>query len=773
MFLKEFLISRYGPLPDSGLRETGSFNLFFGLNEEGKTLTIDALLKMLLGKGTKRFNAIKRVNESPEGYLIIEDGNRREYKLPEAGTVAELFGLSTNEFSNIFVIRDSDLSISEENIFYRDITNRLTGLRSGEINEIKNRIYDLAGITAGGDYQNVAPVKLKDKIKKAHYISGRVDELLARLHEERFGRFEEELAGLEALKLDTEEKLNLFRAAQNRELFEKGTEALGKLKNALLESEKLKDLNHEDYDSWQQSQSSLAYFHSDLKRLEAEIDQHKKALQAARVELGQIKGTLKKTERKTVLVSEKIEPLISDYQQAVTEVQKEEKIADSTFYIRTILVSTFVFLLTLTGSIVQPSWWLFTLFTVSFALTVLLAGIKYRFLKKKGRLAEIATELLYEAGRAGLAADNIKTVETSVSRIKNDLAAIADRLSNAEKEAEWQQKEEERLNREREEKLVRINEAEFQIDHIRHKTGLDEIEQYRTVLAEKERQKSEAEKQKSILSSHFGQGAGLSSDEARIKLWEEQVAAIAEYADAAAGLNYDQKEYTNLLAKKEELDRFIKELKGKLQERSDELRDIEKEVNELLHGSEESSIPCQTTVDLEVVQQKLGLWIQGQEQKKANAALALAILNSMEQEEEEKVTALFGSDNRVSEYFREITGGRYREVVFESRENLIRVIRSDGTELDAYQLSGGAYDQLYFSIRLALGEKLLEGNKGFFILDDPFVKADPERLKLLLNMLAEISSNGWQILYFSAKGEVKDELQQKINQQLVREFTIS
>lgn len=773
MFLKEFLISRYGPLPDSGLRKTGSFNLFFGLNEEGKTLTIDALLKMLLGKGTKRFNAIKRVNEYPEGYLIIEDGNRRELKLPEAGTVEELFGLSTTEFSNIFVIRDSDLSISEENIFYRNITNRLTGLRSGEINEIKNRIYDLAGITAGGDYQNVAPVKLKDKIKKAHYLSERVDELLSRLQEEGFVRFEEELAGLEALKRNTEEKLNLFRAVQNRELYEKGIEALGKLKNALLETAKLKDLNQADYDSWQRTESSLAYFHSDLKRLEAEIDQHKQVSQAARTELEQIKSTYKKAEYKTALVSEKIEPLISGYQQAVIEFQKEEKLADSTFYTRTVLVSTFVFLLTLSGLIFKPSWWLFTLFAVSFALTVLLGGIKYRFLKKKGRLAEIETELLFETGQAGLSADNIKAVEKSVNRIKNDLAEIADQLNDAEKETEWQQKEQERLVREREEKLGRIKEAKYQIDHIRHKTGLDEIEQYRTVLAEKERQKSEVEKQKSILSSHFFQGAGLSSDEARIKLWEEQVAAIEEYADAAVGLKYDQKENTNLLVKKEELERFIKALKEKLQERSDELRDIEKDVNELLHGSEESSIPCQTTVDLEVVQQKLEKWIQCHEQKKANAAIALEILSSIEQEEEEKVTALFGSDNRVSEYFRQITGGCYREVFFESRENLIRVIRSDGTELDAYQLSGGAYDQLYFSIRLALGEKLLEGNKGFFILDDPFVKADPERLKLLLDMLIDISSNGWQILFFSAKGEVKYELQHKIDQQIVREFRIS
>ncbi|MCK4805217.1 MAG: hypothetical protein KAT88_11690, partial [Spirochaetes bacterium] len=42
------------------------------------------------------------------------------------------------------------------------------------------------------------------------------------------------------------------------------------------------------------------------------------------------------------------------------------------------------------------------------------------------------------------------------------------------------------------------------------------------------------------------------------------------------------------------------------------------------------------------------------------------------------------------------------------------------------------------------------------IMDDPFIKADTERLKRQLETLRKISGWGWQILYFSAKGEVKD-----------------
>jgi len=86
----------------------------------------------------------------------------------------------------------------------------------------------------------------------------------------------------------------------------------------------------------------------------------------------------------------------------------------------------------------------------------------------------------------------------------------------------------------------------------------------------------------------------------------------------------------------------------------------------------------------------------------------------------------------------------------------------NGTVLDAENLSGGAYDQLYLAIRLALGEKLLKDDKGFFIMDDPFIKADTERLTRQMGILKRISDSGWQIIYFTAKDEVKEALKYDI-----------
>jgi len=47
-------------------------------------------------------------------------------------------------------------------------------------------------------------------------------------------------------------------------------------------------------------------------------------------------------------------------------------------------------------------------------------------------------------------------------------------------------------------------------------------------------------------------------------------------------------------------------------------------------------------------------------------------------------------------------------------------------------------------------------------MDDPFVKADPDRLQRQIETLRKISELGWQVMYFSAKGEINDVLKRSI-----------
>ena len=192
-----------------------------------------------------------------------------------------------------------------------------------------------------------------------------------------------------------------------------------------------------------------------------------------------------------------------------------------------------------------------------------------------------------------------------------------------------------------------------------------------------------------------------------------------------------------------------------------EMEEVERKANEILR-LEKEYLYCKTLVDLEAIKEKLQRFINENERNKDDVLELIEIFEEIEAEEKEKVSELFGKESPISRYFNEITDGLYEEVTFNQETGKIEVKRKDGVILEAEKLSGGAYDQLYLSIRLALGEKLLKDKKGFFIMDDPFIKADPDRLQRQIEMLRKISELGWQIIYFSAKGEIKEALKEDI-----------
>ncbi len=63
MKIKNLIIRNYGPLEERSYQFSSGFNLLFGKNEQGKSLTFDALVKLLFGKNSKIFDSINRVED--------------------------------------------------------------------------------------------------------------------------------------------------------------------------------------------------------------------------------------------------------------------------------------------------------------------------------------------------------------------------------------------------------------------------------------------------------------------------------------------------------------------------------------------------------------------------------------------------------------------------------------------------------------------------------------------------------------------------------------
>ncbi|MCK5095568.1 MAG: AAA family ATPase, partial [Spirochaetes bacterium] len=221
MRIKEFHITRYGPLKYRESVMPGDFTLFYGNNEDGKTLTIDALVKLLLGRNVKVFNQIDRVGENPEGFLIIEDNDGREIKFPESGNILSAAGLTQSEYRNIFIIRNSDLSIDREGDFYANITDRLTGLRMEEIHCIMEGLIEIAKITPRGAFRDVSDEKLKTRIGSAADMGKKIDSLNEELIRDEYDGLVEKLV-LQAESLERfEQQILSFEDARMREAYER------------------------------------------------------------------------------------------------------------------------------------------------------------------------------------------------------------------------------------------------------------------------------------------------------------------------------------------------------------------------------------------------------------------------------------------------------------------------------------------------------------------------------------------------------------------------
>jgi len=761
VFLKEFAITRYGPLSGGDVKQPAPFTLFFAPNEEGKTLTIDAILKMMFSnRELKPVAGVSRVEEKPEGYLVVGTG-QKNYKLPEAGRFSSLLEISALEFRNIFLIRDSDLALSGEEEFFRAVTGRLTGMRVDEIKNLRDNLQELGGVTAGGDFSNAAPGKLKDRYTRGKTLLSEIETFLEELKAENFSSFEESLAWLEERRGEIKVLLENYDRAYNREHYERGREAVSALRDALDRLGKLEGFNRDDYEAWQRAEMNRSFMRSEIERLEKEAHEKQEQLQEAQEQRDFYRGNLMEIEHTSRKINEEIEPALEKYNHLEGTCKKEDALLTTPFINGTAVISVLAFLMSLGGYVITTDWWLLPILFGSLAILLVYGFFRFRSAQRQAALGRIESEACAEAEKLDLSACDISTVRSAVGRVNRNLELAHEALEKADSEGRWLEKEVGRLKEDIREREKRVGQEGSRISEISFSGGVESLAQYNKRLEEKDALQGEIEKQKSILLSLFSPDDENYTLEELLFHWDEQISRLENFAGAAPDLRYDRSTIEQLKQELEQTDTEIERLRKKRSWRGDQLRSLEKDVNALLQD-EEGYLPCQTVVDLEVAGSKVSQWLERQEHQREKALAAIAVVDSVAAAEEQKVNDLFGTGKPASDYFKTITGGRYREVVFDGAENRVKVMTEEGLLLDAGSLSGGAYDQLYFSIRLALAESLLRGGKGFLILDDPFIKADAERLQKLLGMLDHLSRKGWQIIYFSAKEEIKTALEDEI-----------
>jgi len=776
MKIKEIYLKKYGPLQEASYHLPGNFTVFSGSNEQGKTLTIDALVKMLLGKkDARRFTNINRVEEQPEGYVLlsVEEGasipeetpeeskKAKEWKIPEKGLLPNLVNLTAPECENIFYIRQSRLDIREEGQFYTGVTNRITGLRSEEIDQIMGNLRQQACLTPTGAFSDVQPFKLKSRLEEAEKLAGEIDQLEKSTRDEGYDRLEEELVKSRERREIIGYRLEEMEKARLRDLYQKNRQAFNDLTRA---REKYLGLDHfteEEEQRWKNAEAQIEGYLEEKQKKQNLLQEQQEKLEKTEEQLKKKQkeeGRLTKNKEK---IDQDIRPALNACAEAGKKKEQQEEKCRR-FQVPALIFTVLLFL-SLVSTVITPAAGTILLSLVLLGVSLLfwwprfsLGSAAARF---KGSLEEVKTKV---ASLGIQAPEKLEALQREIEKFLEAYTEKTREVQDLQTEAKSLQN---RVNELQNEEIPtlenRLEKYREERDTIKRNSGVETREDYSQKLQEKQQQEKSIGEQKKLLESYLGTGG--STLEKNLAFWNDRVAELSSYGEAAPGVTYDHRQVNRLKKEDEDLREKEETLEEKIKAFQENLAALERKVNQLFSPEEESDyLPCRTTVDLQVVKEKLINFCREYQEIKDAAEMAMEIFRRIQGEEKEKVGELFGEDSEVSRYFREITGGRYQAVFFDGEKERITVQHQQGVRLDAEQLSGGAYDQLYFSVRLALGEKLLQGRKGFFILDDPFIKSDYGRVQKQMESLKKICGMGWQVLYFTAKKEVQEALNKDI-----------
>ncbi len=757
MRLSEYSIRRYGPLRDSGRVILDDFNLIFGRNEEGKTLTIDALVKLLMGrKFGDDFESLDRVEENPDGFVVISNHRGEKIKIPEEATLTRATDLTSTECNNIFIVRNSNLSIARDAEFYSNVTDRLTGLRTDQIKKIIEKLRDMGGITPTGHIRDIRDEKLKTRINNAESLRGRIGKLKKDLKNQDYPDYQEKLAELTEGIDQAGEEIENLEAAEKRQKYERGRDALRRLREARRKLEVLKIYNRHDEQNWRDSLRDMEFHEKEKDELLKEREETEKEAGKKEEELREFRSHFETLRNRKSDIDE-IRPRIEYYQNKKKELVEREERDKTLKYVSAIAPILMTALLV--SLVFSDSLFIIVGAFLFFILTVI-SGIEMcRLSRHRASLAGMLESIRDELARYELDSDKAEGILSNIQKFYENFQHESDRLQDIRREEENLSNNLDKLKGVKiPEKEDKIRETREKTDQIKSKSREDNLNTYTEKLSEKTKLEREAGEHSSSLASLLGREGEQPGE--NMEFWKKELEKLETYQGRAVGINPDENRLRELKKQKEDYIQKLRRTRDQISSIQEVMNQVERETNEILPLQDEY-LPCQTMIDLEGIENRLTDFIQAIRDRQERSLEAISIFEEIEDEEKEKVSRLFGRSSPVSKYFSSISDGLYREVIFNRETERVQAKRNDQV-LDAEKLSGGTYDQLYFSIRLALGEELLKGDKGFFILDDPFIKADFNRLRKQMEMLRILVKSGWQIIYFSAKDEIRKVLDEDI-----------
>jgi DNA repair exonuclease SbcCD ATPase subunit len=713
---------------------------------------------------------MKRVSEHPEGYVVLQS-HADEYKLEKEDTLNAFFPIDVDpdDFRNVFLVRDSDLRMLEEKDYFGRVTEKLTGLRSSEIDllmKIIQRRGRLRTVSPDSALANsVDQGKVADKYRSAQRLIDEIRSLRESLAFERFDELTEELVDVRLKKKSLEKERERARAFQQRRQLERAGEALAELEELERTLEGLREVDYRKFKEWQRIAVEREHLVKEVERGEKAAIRLKKDRERTARELEALCARTGEADRRFRGVEKELSQRIDEYQHDRMEFRRWDTV--SGLARKALMGSSVLLVIALIAYAFTLSNAIGVVGLIALALVLRTGWGLYRHRRARGELERQAEGLRTDAARFGLRVETVLELHSAIGDLEREVESRRDEeragATAHERVGTDLESQEKRIETHRR----RVGEIDAAVAEFKSATRTQSLDDFQAAIDRRRSAEASRRAQRELLKGLIpieAQGDAATVDEWRAAI-DAGFAALASMATAdAVEKAVEEDEWSERSAR---VEREI----GGLESRERDIADLLAKGGKQLYGVQmkagelrvRDELPrCRTVGDLDHLSDRIADYCRRIEHDQSLAQQAIGVFLEIDTEERERVGQLFGPTAPVSKIFREITEGRYRSVTYDVDQDQVFVERSDDKVLRATALSGGAFDQLYLAIRLSVADVLLPASKGFFIMDDPFIKADANRLAGLMDTLRRFVEKGWQVIYFSAKQEVLDVLDEDI-----------
>ncbi|SES69470.1 Uncharacterized protein YhaN [Oceanobacillus limi] len=301
------------------------------------------------------------------------------------------------------------------------------------------------------------------------------------------------------------------------------------------------------------------------------------------------------------------------------------------------------------------------------------------------------------------------------------------------------------------EELDRVHEMERSLKHVKKslEENIDQQENIQKKIAAYNNEMNALYKTAKVSSeeAYYKQGNQLKQKEELEAACEKIVSQYTSiFSSEEWELMVDEKPtQSQIEAEIEQTEETVSEMENQLQAWRQDLADLNTDLKKMESSEGYSKIVHQYENEKEHLKEMAREW----------AVYKVAKELLMDTKRSYRNTYLSKIIEQTAFYFEKITDGNYTNVYPPTDEKLFLVENKDKIRYTVNELSQGTMDQLYVSLRLAIGEIMSQKNHLPFVMDDAFVHFDSIRTERVMEILAIIAETR-QVILFSCKKEIRE-----------------